>query len=116
MVYLLHVVQGYSYQNISDQLGIGAASAHRCVRECTMAILRYMQHDYIRLPTPQEAKYNMEQWRRDAGIPGIVGAIDGTHIAIRKPLVNGEDYYNSKGKYSINVQGMQFKTFVQDTN
>ena len=39
------------------------------------------------------------------GIPGIVGAIDGTHISIRKPCRNGEAYFNRKSFYSLNVQG-----------
>lgn len=41
--------------------------------------------------------------------PGIIGAIDCTHIAIKSPAVDndvhpGIAYYNRKGYYSINVQ------------
>lgn len=43
------------------------------------------------------------------GFPGIIGAIDGTQIAIRAPPVNDENFpaivfYNRKGFYSLNVQ------------
>ena len=99
-------MQGQNYRNISNQIGIGISTVCECVRECTMTILRHMQHTYICLPTRQEGTLNMERWRDQTGIPGIMGAIDGTHITIRKPIASGEDYYNRKSYYSINVQGL----------
>lgn len=43
------------------------------------------------------------------GFPGIIGAVDGTQIAIVAPSVNDENgppllFYNRKGYYSLNVQ------------
>ena len=61
---------------------------------------------YIRLPTPPEARANMEKWQQQSNIPGIFGAIDGTHVAIKKPCEHGQDYFNRKAHYSINVQGI----------
>ncbi len=40
---------------------------------------------------------------RIAGFPGVVGAIDGTHVCIISPAVNEEAYINRKGLHSINV-------------
>ena len=39
-----------------------------------------------------------------AGLPNAVGAIDGSHISIKAPHVNQEDYVNRKQNYSINLQ------------
>ena len=39
-----------------------------------------------------------------AGLPNAVGAIDGSHISIKAPHVNQEDYLNRKQNYSINLQ------------
>ncbi len=36
-------------------------------------------------------------------LPGVVGAIDGTHVCIISPAVNEEAYINRKGLHSINV-------------
>lgn len=37
------------------------------------------------------------------GIPGVVGCIDGTHVAIKRPTDEEYLYFNRKGFYSINV-------------
>ena len=38
------------------------------------------------------------------GMPGVIGAIDGTHVRVQRPSVNEQDYVNRKGFHSINVQ------------
>ncbi|XP_017485820.1 PREDICTED: putative nuclease HARBI1 [Rhagoletis zephyria] len=37
------------------------------------------------------------------GIPGVIGCIDGTHVALVKPLENEHLFYNRKGYFSINA-------------
>ena len=41
-----------------------------------------------------------------AGFPNAVGAIDGSHISIKAPHVNHDDFFNRKQNYSINLQGV----------
>jgi len=36
-----------------------------------------------------------------AGIANCVGAIDGSHIPVEKPIVEGREYFNRKHSYSI---------------
>jgi hypothetical protein len=60
---------------------------------------------YIRLPTAAEARATMEKWKQQTSMLGIYGAIDGTHITIKKPKEHGQDYFNRKSDYSINMQG-----------
>lgn len=40
------------------------------------------------------------------GIPGIVGAIDGCHIAIKAPPHNSVDYYNRNNYHSVVLQAV----------
>jgi len=105
VVYLLYVTQGMTLEQIGHFCGIGKSTAHLCIHECTFAICRHMFKTYIRLPTAEEARSNMAKWQQQSGIPSIIGAIDGTHISILKPCQHGEDYFNRKSFYSINVQG-----------
>lgn len=106
MAYLLYVTQGMTYTQISMLLGIGKATAHLCVHQCTYAICKHMYALYIRFPTAVEARKSMHVLQQQSAIPGIFGAIDGTHININKPFENGQDYFNRKSFYSVNVQGM----------
>ena|SRR5436305_2899535 len=110
MAFLLHIMQGLNYLQISNQLGIGKSSACQCVHACVQAIRRTMYRPYMRLPSIVEAQQNMENWRQQTGVPGIVGALDGTHIAIARPCTDGDDYFNRKSFYSINVQGLFYFT------
>lgn len=40
------------------------------------------------------------------GLPNVAGTIDGSHIQIKAPRSNHEDYFNRKQIYSINLQGV----------
>ena len=40
------------------------------------------------------------------GFPQAAGAIDGSHIPIKKPLESASDYYNRKGFYSVIIQAL----------
>lgn len=48
-----------------------------------------------------------------ASFPGVLGAIDCTHVAIQSPGgVNGELFRNRKGYFSLNIQGVVSATLV----
>lgn len=36
-------------------------------------------------------------------MPGLLGCIDGTQVAVVRPIENEERYYNRKGYHSLNV-------------
>jgi len=96
-----------TYRQISHLIGYAESAICMCVHECVYAICKHMFMTYIRLPTPAEWRITMENWRQETSIPGIVGAIDGTHINIEKPRECGQDYFNRKSQYSINMQGIR---------
>ena len=69
-------------------------------------IIRH-KYDFIRFPDdPLDAAQAMRRVESIAGFPNVVGAIDGSHITIKAPQVNREDYFNGKQNYSINLQGV----------
>ena len=65
-------------------------------------ILSHMWNTYIHLSIAVEIQY---AWKYHKGIPGIVGALNDTHIAIKKPSNRDEAeiYWNGKSFYSINI-------------
>ena len=60
--------------------------------------------EFIKFPTGQKAKEVMEAFEEKKGFPGVIGAVDGTHIPIKAPKHNHEQYINRKGFFSIQLQ------------
>ena len=106
LTFLHHVMLGASYVVVSPQYGIAPSTVSKCVHQVTSAILQHMWSAYIRLPTVEQGLRSMTAWELQTHIPGIIGAVDGTHIQIRRPSKDGERYFNQKGFYSLNVQGI----------
>ena len=40
------------------------------------------------------------------GIPQAFGCIDGTHVPLKRPLINSQDFYNYKRFFSLNFQAV----------
>jgi hypothetical protein len=60
----------------------------------------------MRFPTGVELQRTIEEWELKCGLPGIVGAIDGSHIPIEEPFSHHWEYFNFKGYYSMVLHGM----------
>jgi len=58
------------------------------------------------MATGLEAIAVSERFSSMKGIPKILGAIDGTHIRIEKPLDRAQDYCNRKKFFSITLQAV----------
>lgn len=65
-----------------------------------------ISHRFIKMPgTLDEQEETMRKFRSIANFPTVIGAIDCTHIRVKK--INADDgqlYINRKGFPSINVQ------------
>ncbi|KAJ8965083.1 hypothetical protein NQ317_016113 [Molorchus minor] len=90
-------------------ISMSQSSVSRCISTVNTAFegLYYKIH----FPSNEEERSVVKQgfMEMQNGFPGIVGAIDGTQIAISAPSINNELFppllfYNRKGFYSLNVQ------------
>uniref|UniRef100_H2YLL6 DDE Tnp4 domain-containing protein n=1 Tax=Ciona savignyi TaxID=51511 RepID=H2YLL6_CIOSA len=70
------------------------------------AVITELMPKVIKFPSKNEIPEKALSFSIDKGMPNCVGAIDGCHIAIPKPAINGEDYWNRKSFYSINMQAI----------
>ena len=72
------------------------------VPQVCKAILKEVQHEYLMCPSdPEDWKKIEEKFRNRWNVPHAVGALDGKHIAIKKPKKSGSEYFNYKGYFSL---------------
>mgnify|MGYP002804379298 FL=1 len=94
------------YRKTANAFGISVATVSIIVREVCRAVT-FLGRKYISLPTTShDVQHYVSNFYLRHGFPQCIGAIDGTHINIKKPKENSSDYINRKGRYSLNVQAL----------
>lgn len=76
----------------------------RCISEVSLLIQDHFHEEWISFPGEQQMARNKIQFFEKCGMPGVIGAIDCTHIAIIAPPDEEHNYINRKGYHSKNVQ------------
>lgn len=105
LIFLYFVAHGASYQVLSNQFAYGRATVCKIVNLVATKVRDVVGREYIRWPDEQERARITRQIQRQSRVPNCVAYMDGTHLAITRPATNGEDYFNRKGYYSLNVLG-----------
>lgn len=88
----------------ANAFGLGRSTVSIIIRRVCKALVD-IGPKYIKLPTTEEdVKEKVAGFYDLYGMPQCLGAVDGTHIEIKSPSANSQDYMNRKQKFSINVQ------------
>ncbi|XP_059058955.1 putative nuclease HARBI1 [Achroia grisella] len=95
------------------QRGMGNSSIHNmsqpsfshCLEEVTNALNSdVILKKYIKFPSNGRVRDAViADFKNISGMPGVIGCVGGTHIAIVKPVENANAYLNSKLYHSLNV-------------
>lgn len=91
---------------IADRFGVSESSVIRCRNRVVKAILKHLKCRFIFWPKIADMQIVVDSFAERNGFPGIVGALDGTHIEIKTPGVNGASYINRKGYASLQLQAV----------
>ncbi|KAK7871143.1 hypothetical protein R5R35_013361 [Gryllus longicercus] len=63
------------------------------------------RNEWVKFPTTAMALDSAKmEWKERYSFPAAIGAVDCTHILIRRPHMHGDEYVNRKGHHSLNVQ------------
>ncbi|KAF6215721.1 hypothetical protein GE061_000053 [Apolygus lucorum] len=84
--------QTASFRDVADRFNITISSLFR-VNIRLIHFISGLAEEVIRWPSRQEQTTIEASFRRK-GFPGVVGAIDGTHVRIDKPAVDPDSYCN----------------------
>ncbi|XP_055904862.1 putative nuclease HARBI1 [Eupeodes corollae] len=77
----------------------------RCIREVSSVLHNKLMKKWIMFPSIEEYAPIKQRFFEKTGFPGVIGAIDCTHVQIQKPKREIEAcYLNRKGFHSKNVQ------------
>jgi len=98
---LRYLATGDSQQSIAFLFKVGHSTVNSIINEvCT--VIKDSLHEYITPP------YSHNDWKRISvdfedfwNMPHCLGAIDGKHIAMKKPAHTGTLYHNYKGFFSM---------------
>ncbi|XP_051172321.1 putative nuclease HARBI1 [Leptopilina boulardi] len=93
------------HRSIADRFGVSKSTSWLCVVDVATALCNRVG-EFIKWPTEEALMTTMREFQEIAGFPGVVGVVDGCHISISAPHENPASYYNRKGYYSINMQGI----------
>ncbi len=105
---LLHFVAHHGkYGLLSEKFGVTRSCYHGSV-DCLMDIcVEHLLPQFVVWPSADWQKECADYFRDRYQFPGVIGAIDGTHIMIAKPLGQffPEDYFSVRKKiYTMLLQ------------
>ena len=92
---------------VGDLVGVSKSVASLAVRKVTRVIAS-LAPQHVKFPsTVLERSTTMHDFYAIAAFPGVLGAVDCTHIPIQSPGGNNAELFrNRKGYFSINVQAV----------
>lgn len=91
---------------IADISGSAESSVVVCRNRIIDTILNNSKSKFINWPHAEVLDQTIDKFHQLNGFPGIVGALDGTHISIKAPTENPQSYINRKGYYSLQLQAV----------
>ena len=91
----------------TNNFGVTINTASSVISEVYLAICQNLGPQYIRLgKTSEEMRENVSEFEEKVGMIEDLGCIYGTHIPIKRPLVNSQDHFCYKQYHSLNVQAV----------
>ena len=106
-------------RKVANAFGISRSYLSIVIRRVSAAITAHLGPVYIKLPmTEPSVKEKVSGFYNAFSVPQCLGAIDGTHIEIKRPVLNSTDFINGMSQYyTLNVQALcDYRCCFMDVN
>lgn len=94
-----------SFRGVADRFDMSKGTLHYIFSDICK-VLCTLSNQYIQWPREDEFANLANGFQDKTGFPGVIGAIDGTHIPILAPTFHRNSYINRKGHASIQLQAV----------
>ncbi|XP_040183523.1 protein ANTAGONIST OF LIKE HETEROCHROMATIN PROTEIN 1-like isoform X4 [Rana temporaria] len=101
IITLRYLSTGQSLASLHYAFRVGKSTASYIVRDTCSAIWEVLKDIVFKKPTAEEWSQISEIFWQRCNFPNCVGAIDGKHIRIVKPMGSGSQYFNYKKYFSF---------------
>ncbi|XP_040194667.1 protein ALP1-like [Rana temporaria] len=101
IITLRYLSTGQSLGSLHYAFRIGKSTASYIIRDTCSAIWEVLHEVVFKKPTAQEWAQIAEVFWQRCNFPNCVGAIDGKHIRIVKPMTSGSEFFNYKKYFSF---------------
>ena len=102
--FLRYVASNCFQQVLGDTFNISQSTVNRSIWNVCDALLLHL-NEFIKWPNGNEVNNHKRHFLSKFGLPNVIGALDGTHIRITEPSLDGNSFINLKFYPSINVMG-----------
>ncbi|PIO23178.1 hypothetical protein AB205_0203050, partial [Aquarana catesbeiana] len=96
LVTLRYLATGNSFASLHYEFKLGKSTVSTIVRDTCIAIWEVLRHVVMRKPNKEEWNTKAELFWERCNFPNCVGAIDGKHIRIVRPVGSGSKFFNYK--------------------
>ncbi|CAI5473387.1 unnamed protein product [Closterium sp. Yama58-4] len=93
-----------TYRELGMLFGFSHVRVFQIVKAWIQFNEEYLWDEWVRWPDEDDMDMADDNFRFDSGIPGIVGAMDGTYIHTRGWGPHAEEFKNRKGFFSVILQ------------
>lgn len=100
------MITGCSYGVLARTFSMGKSTVKEIVTETMDVIWEVLQPTEMPIPSRKKFRKIARRFFEVWGFPHCLGAIDGKHVAIRKPKWSGSKYFNYKKFFSIVLQAV----------
>ena len=91
----------------ANVFGIHQCTASKHIHSVCEVINSHLGPEYLYLPrNTDEMRQKVSEFEIRFGLSQACGCIDGTHMPIKRPVKNSQDYFSYKQYFSLNVQAI----------